>query len=102
MKKLLLLINLGCIIFVVSACQNTKQVEQAKAMDTKLVRSDSVVRSDSIKINDQTITAGTAGTDGGIKKDTNASHNSGHAIIHHGPNEAKIDSIKNAKAKDKK
>jgi hypothetical protein len=102
MKKSLLLINLISVFFIFSACHNTKHLEQDKTADSILVSADSVSQADSTSIKKQTITAGTAGTDGGIKKDTNATFGSGHAIIHHAPNQAKIDSIKEAKAKNKK
>jgi hypothetical protein len=101
MKKLLLLASTLSCIFIIASCCNVKKTGTGNTAGTKTSETNATIASDSLKSMYQTESSGTAGMDGGIKKDTLKSHGNGNAIIHHGPNQAKIDSIKNTKAKDK-
>ena len=101
MKKLLLLTSLW-VIFAFASCQNTRKPEQENNSETKLMGTDSISATDTTKTKGQTETSGVVGTGNGISKDTNSTQQNNNAIIHHAPNQAEIDSIKNAKLKGKK
>lgn len=102
MKKLLLLINLLFSIFIWASCQNRVKQEQENPADTKPLMSDSMAASDTTKAKGQTESSGIVGTGSGISKDSIPAQQNNNAIKHHAPNEAKIDSIKEAKLKGKK
>jgi hypothetical protein len=101
MKKSLSLISLTLIILAFCSCHNIKTSGQEKNSDLNLVRTDSIHKADSVSAINQTPTSGLVGTDKGIKKDSSEFKGKGNAIIHHAPNQDKIDSIKNAKTKTK-
>ena len=62
---------------------------------------DSIYSTDTTKTKAQTKTTGIKGTGQEQVKSTNAIQKQDNAIIHHSSNQAKIDSIKNAKLKGK-
>jgi hypothetical protein len=103
MKKLLLLASTLVFVIILASCCSQKKTGSGNAGGTSKAGIDAYTVSDSSKSSHQrTESSGTAGMDGGIKKDSLPSHGNGNAIIHNAPDQAKIDSIKNAKAKDKK
>jgi len=103
MKKLLSVTNLIGLCFVFASCQNVQPSNEEDTSGTWSIINDSVVSIDTTKSDIQTTTSGTVGDDGhGTTKDTTIIPTSTHAIHHGAPDQAKIDSIKNAKLKDKK
>ncbi|MEI6852896.1 MAG: hypothetical protein WCL06_08640 [Bacteroidota bacterium] len=103
MKKLLLLASTLVFVIVIASCCSQKKTETGNAGGTNNAGIESYSVSDTSKSGHQTTeSSATAGMDGGIKKDSLPSHGNGTAIIHHAPDQAKIDSIKNAKTKTKK
>jgi hypothetical protein len=97
MKRLLSLISLGGLIFVISCCHNIRNSGQNSTTEIKAISKDSVLDAGALKIKGQTESSGLVGTGKGINKDSAKFSGKGNAIIHHAPNEDKIDSIKNAK-----
>ncbi|MEI7801713.1 MAG: hypothetical protein WCI97_03600 [Bacteroidota bacterium] len=86
MKKLLS-INFSVILFLIASCNS----QHAETNNSVLIAADTldtfkVVKNDSVKV---TV----------MKKDTQPKQLDGKAIIHKGPNQEKIDSIKKAKPK---
>lgn len=102
MKKLLFLINIVCFCFLYGSCQNASKPKTENASESKPIIDDSIIATDTIVGHGQTGSAGTVGTVQGMTKDTVNIPVKGNAIIHHAPNEDKIDSIKNSKHKVKK
>ena len=116
MKKLLLLTNFVFAFFLFASCQNqqkstqdetvvAKPVDTNFIVDTKPVIKDSSTNSspsDKSEIQRTTV-SGTAGTEKTTKADVikNNTENP-KAIIHRSPEQDKLDSIKNAKTKNKK
>lgn len=91
MKKLLLLTNL-CLCTCFTFCQNNPQKSNIK---------ETPVGSNSPSVKTQTVAPAKSGTDKGIVKDTTTKKGKGQAIVHSSPNQAKEDSIKKAKTKNK-
>jgi hypothetical protein len=102
MKRLLLLVNALAIVFIVASCCNVKKTETGNVAGKMKSETGVSLVSDTLKSNQSREISGSEGKNIGTKTDTMQLQGNGKAIIHHGPNEAKIDSIKNAKAKDKK
>jgi len=103
MKKLLSLTNLICLCFFFASCQNVQRANKENTSETKPTINDTVVSTDTTKSKMQTSTSGTVGDSGkGTTKDTTVIPTSTHSIKHGAPDQAKIDSIKNAKLKGKK
>jgi hypothetical protein len=97
MRRLLLPISLAGFIFVISSCHNIKNSGQNSTTEIKAISKDSIYDAGAKKVKGQTETSGIVGKDKGIKKDSVHYSGKGNAIIHHAPNEDKIDSIKNSK-----
>jgi hypothetical protein len=102
MSRLLLLTNIIALFFIVSCCHSKKTAEQSNSNGTKQLIADSVVQSSSTKAKGLAEPSGLVGTGEGIRKDTINTTINGQAIIHHAPDQEKIDSIKAAKTKHKK
>lgn len=93
MKKLLFITSL-CVCFTfVGACQSTTKNSKAKSKSA-------TTKSNSTKNGGTAVSEGSAGG-GGIKKDSTKVNKNNQAIIHQAPNQAQIDSLKNAKTKSK-
>jgi len=117
MKKLLLLTNFVCAFFLLASCQNQQKSPQDEPVEAKpvmdkntvadakpVIKDSSVISGTSTKSEAKTSpVAGTAGTKKTTKTDLikNATENP-KAIIHKAPEQDKLDSIKNAKTKNKK
>ena len=112
MKKLLLLTKL-CVCVLIASCQNPQQSDKIAPLDENLtidskptIKDSATMPSPAIKSEKQTtsVSAGTVGTEKTTKTDTAKTKpkNQPKAIIHMAPEQAKIDSIKNAKTKNKK
>lgn len=99
MKKLLLAISLSILFCFVLCCHSIKTSEQDKSIEKKVVSTDSAYSSDTTKDRIKINTSGTVGIGHGICKDSNKNYKGGNEIIHHAPNQGKIDSIKNSKNK---
>lgn len=106
MKRSLLLISALSLCFWLFSCHSTQvpKTETAvePAVETKPRVVGDPVASDTKKVVMQTPVSGTAGNDKGIRKDTIKQGVKPTAIIHNAPDQEKIDSIKNAKQKNKK
>jgi hypothetical protein len=94
MKKLLLLISCSAFYFF-SCCHHTEKSDAAKLAADSAHVADSMSRAASAG------TGTSVGNDKGIVKDTVYHLNDSIAIIHKSQDQAKIDSIKNAKQKNK-
>ena len=117
MKKLLLLTNFVCAFFLFASCQNPQKSTRDETVDAKstvdtntsadakpVIKDSSIISNPSDKSEIQkTTVSGTAGTEKTTKTDV-IKNNSEHpkAIIHKAPEQDKLDSIKNAKTKNKK
>ena len=107
MKKLLSLISIGACL-IASACGNSSsKINVANVQDTLKTLSDTnkvtikhiSLSHDSLTKKDKNEKPKIVGKEKGIKKDTTKTITKGTAIIHSSPDQAKIDSIKNAKLK---
>ena len=93
MKKLLFITSL-CVCFTfVGACQSTTKNSKTKSKTTAAKNNDT-------KNGGTAVSEGSAGG-GGIKKDSTKVNSKNQAVIHQAPNQAQIDSLKNAKTKSK-
>ena len=103
MKKSLLLINIICVFSLILACKNSQKPNSPEVSKDSLSK---VVIKDSVKtpppVPSQTTSSGSIPASKGVKKDTANTNNKPRAIIHHSSDDAKLDSIKNAKNKMKK
>jgi hypothetical protein len=97
MRRLLLLISLAGTVYVITGCHNIKNSGQNYTKEKNGKYKDSVIHSGATRVKGHTETSGVVGNDKGIKKDSANFSGKGNAIIHHAPNEKKIDSIKNSK-----
>ena len=102
MKKLLLLINLLFYSFFIISCQNKINAPKEKLNESQEVSNDSISTNDTIKTQKQISPIGTVGKADGQIKDTSKSFANPTVIIHHAPDQEKIDSIKQARKKLKK
>jgi len=101
MKKLLLLTN-ACICFFFATCQNPQQPKSENIIEIKPVIIDTTIAIVTSKVVSQTSISETIGSGSGTKKDTTIKSVKPNAIIHNAPEQEKIDSIKNAKTKNKR
>ena len=99
MKKLLFLTNLVCVLALLVSCSNPNQNVEV-IIDKETVNDDALLV-DTTKTGDQTDVLGTVGDDIGTKKDSTNNNGEPHAVIHGSPDQAKLDSIKNAKQKER-
>jgi len=83
-------------------CQTTQPPKTENVAENKVIIKDTSITKDTSKVLNQTPVSGTVGTDNSIKKDTTPKPVKPHIIIHNSPEQAKIDSIKEAKTKLKK
>ncbi len=102
MKRLLFLTNIICFSFLLSSCQNTQKVNGETKDESKPKMVDSAQATDSAKQKMRSEKSGSVGENNGINKDSLKPSTNNTAIIHGAPDQAKIDSIKNAKLKEKK
>ena len=102
MKILLLLTNLVCICFLFTSCQNAQKPKTENNIEVKQVINDNIIAKDTTKVASQSSVSGTVGNDKSANKDTTIKPIKTTAIIHKAPEQDKIDSIKNAKTKNKK
>lgn len=99
MKKSLSITKLLIVVVLMTSCQsNSKTITKN---ETKVKPSNTAASTDTTKQGTQTISAGTTGTVSGTKKDSTKQSTSAHGINHSSPNQAQLDSIKEAKTKDK-
>ena len=117
MKKLLLLTNFVCAFFLFASCQNQQKSTQDGTIEAKptadtndivvakpVIKDSSTISKSSDKSEiKKTTVSGTAGNEKTTKTDVikNNTENP-KAIIHKAPEQDKLDSIKNAKTKNKK
>ena len=100
MKKLLLLINITIWWVVIVSCQNTK-LDNINNI-SNIVAQDKIIEKDTTNNKIKTKVFGIIGKDKGMLKATTKRNKiKGKAIIHNAPGQTKIDSIKNAKLKNK-
>ena len=102
MRKLLFLTSIIALFFIVSCCHSTKTAEQNKQTGTEKLVTDLVGQSNALKGQGLAEPSGLVGTGEGIRKDSMRPTINGQAIIHHAPDQAKLNSIKAAKTKQKK
>lgn len=102
MKKLLLLTKVAFICFFCFSCQNLQQKKIANVIETKQIIKDSSITTDNKKAQNETPASGTVGTEQVTKKNWIEKTDKVRAITHDAPEQEKIDSIKNAKLKNKK
>ena len=102
MKKLLLLTNFICLYLFFSSCQNRASKRIENIAEEKLTIKDSILAVDTSKVSKQSVVSGPIEVAIGTKKDTTIKPAEVKAIIHKAPDQAKIDSIKKAKLKNKK
>ena len=101
MKKLSFLISIICIFFLSASCNNSRKSKSENKNEFKPTITNQTVATDTTKASNETSVSGTIGADQGVKKDTNLIPLDSQAIIHKSPEQQKIDSIKNAKMKNK-
>lgn len=102
MKKLLLLTNSIYVCFLFISCQNSQKQKAETNIESKVVIKGSVIDTDTAKRVSQSAKVVVIGNDKSIKKDTANEIIKTTPIIHKAPEQDKIDSIKNAKTKNKK
>ena len=100
MRKSLLIISFICSTLFIVSCHNEGTCEIHKQKQGKIVFPDSIKR-DVKEAESKNIIPVNSKTESKSLKDT-TNDRKNHAIIHYGPDQTKIDSIKNAKLKKKK
>ena len=100
MKKLLLIISSTVFCSLAGSCQSStkttttselKPKSEVKPTDTGTTKNEGSVN-----------TSGSAGNDKGITKGSGNKPDTARAIIHNGPNQSKVDSLKNIKTNNKR
>jgi hypothetical protein len=101
MKKLLFLSNIIWLFLFFYSCHNNHAISTADSGKKHLTTTVQQGR-DSVSGKGKINPVGVSGADGGATKDTLSKTGNSTAITHGSPNQVKLDSIKEAKAKDKK
>ncbi len=96
MKKLLLLINLITVCLLFSFCRNTKTQKKLGANSAGNTNA-----ADTAKVSSKQFTIPGTSSGHGMHLDNAADTIKTNAVIHKAPEQGKIDSIKNAKQKNK-
>jgi hypothetical protein len=101
MKKLLFLTNLICVLAFIVSCSNQNRSQSVEDLKGKEALNNDIPLIDTTKNGGQQDVSGSVGLDSGTVKDSTIDHGEPNPIIHGAPDQAKLDSIKKAKQKER-